>query len=357
MSDLDPIAAALRGEAVHLEERLVALAEAHRVDALLAVSPAAAAAAPDLQARLKQRRAAYEVIGAARDVELRRVLSALAAGGVHAVVVKGAHLAHALYAAPGLRPRADNDLVIDADDRSQAPAVLDRLGYQPAVHVRGDLILGQWHFRREEPGGLVHALDLHWRIAAPLVFRHLMPAARLRSRGVPIPALGDAAVGPAPADALAIACVHLVAHHRRDPLLLWLYDIAILARSLDAAARQTFVETARDASVLAVCIAALSQARRHFAESAIDDLLRSLDVARSDADEPSAAILGAGTPLAELWLDVKTCDGWRERAALVREHAYPARDYVRATSGVDVLLPWAYAARLVRGSRRWLSAK
>ena len=51
------------------------------------------------------------------DDELRRVHGALAAAGLRVVVVKGAHLAHAVYERPHLRVRSDSDLLIDVRDR------------------------------------------------------------------------------------------------------------------------------------------------------------------------------------------------------------------------------------------------
>jgi hypothetical protein len=196
---------------------------------------------------------------------------------------------------------------------------------------------------------VVHALDVHWRIAAPLVFRDLLPAPRLRDRAVPIPPLGAAGRGPALEDALIIACVHVVAHHRRDPLLLWLYEIAALARALDGEATGRFVDTARKGRVVTACAAALHRARRYFDGDALRALARTLDAA-AGAPEPSAAILRAAGPLDELWIDLKACDGWRERAALVREHAYPDSEYMQAAAGHG---RWAYARRLVRGLARW----
>jgi len=356
LTDIDTLARAIDADraapAPPLSDALVALAEAHAVDALLAASPAAAASVADVQARLRERRAAHELLCAVRDAELCRVLAALDRAGVHPVVIKGAHLAHVLYRAPGLRPRADTDLVIDPRARASAVTVLEGLGYRPALHVRGELIFGQWPFSRADAGGIVHALDLHWRIAAPLVFRDVLPAARLRAAAVPIPALGPAAVGPAPGDALLIACVHLAAHHRREPILLWLYEIVLLARSLDEDEARRFVSAAAEAEVLTVCAASLNRAGRSFDDEAVRRFVALLDAARHES-EPSAAILAASGPLDELWLDVRVCHGWRERIALLREHLFPDRGYVAATAGGTAWLPWAYARRALRGARRW----
>jgi hypothetical protein len=352
VTPLADLAAALAGENVPITEALVTLAEAHAVDALLAASPAASHAPDALQARLKERRAAHALVSAARDIELARVLDALAANGLRPLVIKGGHLSHVLYDDPGLRPRADSDLWFDMSERAPAAAVLARLGYEPAVHVRGDLILGQWHFRRAEAGGLVHALDVHWRIAAPLVFRDALRMAPLRARARAIPPLGAAALGPAPADALAIACVHLIAHHRDAPQLLWLYEIDALTRALDDEAAASFVAMARVEGLVAVCAAALEMSRRAFGGAAVGQLLKRLSETGAAGEAP-ARILDASGPLGELWLDLRVCRGWHERATLVREHLYPDAEYVRARSG-HAWLPLAYASRALGGATRWM---
>src|SRR5258705_4361546 len=253
MTAVAALAAGLRGEAADVSDHLVDAAEAHGVDALVACAPAVASASPGVRSRLKATLAGYEALSAARDLELARVLDPLAAGGVSTIVIKGAHLAHTLYASPALRPREDTDLVIAEAAQDAAASCLQRAAYRRKVHVRGALILGQCHFERTDLLGIAHALDVHWRVAAPLVFRHVLPAGTLWTSRVPMPALGAQAWGPSRPHALLIACVHLVAHHRADPVLVWLHDIARLSEALDDDEAATFVETAAPPPLSPVC--------------------------------------------------------------------------------------------------------
>jgi hypothetical protein len=357
MTPVDSLAAMLRGEEALNDEplsaALVDLAEAHGVHALLARTPAAARAPQAVAARLKELLAASEAICAVQDRELRRVVAGLDGVGIRAIVIKGGHLAHALYPSPALRPRADIDLVIAPAEQASVAAALAALGYSPALHVRGSLILGQCHYQRSDGLDILHAVDLHWRIASPLVFREVLPAAMLRASAVQIPPLGPAARGPSLPHALLIACVHLVAHHRGDPLLLWLHDMALLARALDTDAGGEFCEIAGRAHVRAVCAFALDRAMRCFPDPALADLADRVRPGNRDAAEPSARILTTTTRLDELWLDLRLSAGWRERVTLLREHLLPDADYMRATSGSRGWLPLAYARRAVGGARRW----
>ena len=354
-AELDALAAAVRGEATVVSDRMVDAAEAQGVEALLAAAPAASAASPAIALRLKGILAGYEVLATVRDRELARVLALLASGGVTPIVIKGAHLAHTIYASPALRPREDADLVIAGEEQAATAAILAGAGYARRVHVRGSLILGQCHFHRTDSLGIVHALDVHWRLAAPLVFRGVLPAAALRRSAVPIPALGAPARGPSAPHALIVACVHLIAHHRADPVLIWLQDIARLAAALDDGEAAAFLETAGSCRIGAVCAAALDRARRHFDGPALASLAGRAGALGRGAAEPSARLLTAARPIDEMWLDLRTSDGWRERATLLREHLWPGAAYMRETTAATTWLPLAYARRVVFGARKWMA--
>jgi len=355
MSPLAALAAALRGEPSAVSDHMVDLAEAHRVEALLARTPAAASALPAIACRLKAIAAAHEAVSAAQDRELTRVLSQLASGGLSPILIKGAHLAHTIYPSAALRPRGDTDLVIAADEQCLLASLLEGAGYRRLVHVRGTLILGQCHFHRTDDLGVLHALDVHWRVAAPLVFRHVLPAAVLRASRVAIPALGPHAWGPSRPHALLIACVHLIAHHRTEPILLWLHDIARLVDGLGDDDLKLFLDTAEAAGILSVCAAALDRARRYFDGPALASLANEARARSAGRMEPSARLLSATRPIDEVWLDLRTAAGWRERITLLREHLLPDPEYMRATQAGSRQLSLAYMRRALVGAWKWIS--
>lgn len=361
MAAVADLSAAVRGEPFAGDEagweRLIDAAVCHRVDAILAQRAAASGAPPSAAARLTIIAAGHGAVSAALDRELARVLGCLAAAGIDPVLIKGAHLAHAIYPSPALRPRGDTDLMIAEHERDAVAAHLESAGYRPLVHVRGRMILGQFHFARTDPTGVGHALDVHWRIAAPLVFRDVLPARVLRPSRTPIPSLGPHAWGPSRPHALLIACVHLAAHHRHDPLLLWLYDISRLAATFDDRDADAFVATAASTGVAAVCAHALDQARRPFDGAVLRSLAARVTEAARAALEPSARVLTAARPLDDVWLDLQVSNGWAERAALVREHVWPDAGYMRATHAAGTWLPLAYARRALLGAGKWLAPR
>jgi hypothetical protein len=346
------IASALLGRAVSpLDDERARLAADDQVAPLLA----------RVGAPFATTSAAAIVTGAARvaavragilDDELRRVYVGLSARGLSPIVIKGVHLAHTVYPDPLSRPRSDTDLLVDPAERQAVERALLDAGYETSVHVRGSVILGQHHFERRDRTGVMHRLDVHWRVAAPLVVEPSLTPRDIIAAALPIPTLAPAARGPALDDALAIACVHLVAHHLAEIELRWAYDLHLLARGLGTDGRDRFVAAARRRRYSAVCAHALASA----AVLLEDQLLASLSerLGPEESDEPTAALLHVAGPGSALWLDLRTA-GWRDRLRLVREHLVPDAAYMRKNAGGRPLI-LAYTTRAITGVRHWFSA-
>ena len=359
LSAVDALAAALRAEPLPagfaLSDHLVDEAESQGVAALLARTPAAASAPPAVAFRLRANPRGLR--SAARRARRRagEPPDAFASGGVSPVVIKGAHLAHTIYASPILRPRQDTDLVIAWEEQATMAALLETAGYYRKVHVRGTLILGQCHFVRTDRSGIVHALDVHWRLAAPLVFRRVLPAAALRASRVPIPALGPARLGPRPRPRAA----HRVRPPRRAPSRQPRAAVAARHRAArrgpGGSGRGDVLEGAAGAGIRSdLRVGARSRAA----------LFRRTGARRARGQGPcpvrsrrraSARVLRASRPIDGLWLDLHSCEGWRERFTLLREHVCPDPEYMRATTAPAGWLPLAYARRAIAGFGKWVS--
>jgi hypothetical protein len=154
---------------------------------------------------------------------------------------------------------------------------------------------------------------------------------------------------------LLIACVHLVAHHRVEPLLLWLHDIARIVDTLDDSDSKRFVEAAAATRSTTVCASALDAARRHFDGPALASLAERVRASGAGRVEPSARLLTATRPIDDLWLDFRIANGWRERATLLREHLWPDPEYMRGMPAGRHSLALAYLRRALVGARKWIA--
>ena len=288
-------------------------------------------------------------LAAVRETELRRVLADLAAAGVEVLLFKGAHLAYALYPHPALRPRLDTDLLVRPGARDAATRALESLGYQRRPLITGDAVQGQAIF--ETPALASGLLDVHWRLASPVVAAALLSFDELWHDSTALPALGPAARGPSLPDAMAIAAVHQAAHHAAEPRLAWRYDVHRLLAALTDEALEGFAERARTRGMSAICGAAVRAAEERFPSARGARLLPLLE----GAADRSAALLTARTPHQQALMDLRALHGWRARGAYVAAHLFPPADYMRATyaRASRAPLPWLYARRILTGARRW----
>ena len=350
------MSAALNGEPVDADvdrHDLLRLAFGHGLGPLFAATPFGRALDGDAGARLAEEARLETLRAALLNDELRRVIPALTAAGVPALLIKGAHLAHAVYPKPELRVRGDSDMLIPFDARVAAERALVASGYRPRVHVRGAVILGQFQMERLDRNGVGHQLDVHWRVSAPLLVERVLPAALVLGSRVPIRALGDGAFGPSLEYALALACMHIAAHHWPRPDLIWLYDLRRITDALGPAGSRRFVALAQAQGFGAFAREVLLEGDALFPSPALRALLDALP-RREDVREPALALLDRRQRrVDELLLDLKYAT-WGDKSRLVREHLLPDAAYMRASWGGQSLAG-AYARRIARGARRWLA--
>jgi hypothetical protein len=292
---------------------------------------------------------------ASRQPGERCAIEALAARGVRSLVLKGAHLAHAVYPSPHLRPRHDLDILVSEEEKDFAAAALVAAGHRIVPHVRGDLILAQMHFERVSESGIRHAIDLHWRAINPQPFRTLLPFEEALARAQPIPGLGPAARGLSFDDALVLACAHLVAHHAAGVRLIWLYDVDQIARRLDAHLWHRFAERALEGRVGTIARQVLRRSAALFGTQVPADVEQALSSGQA-GERLTSAYLEPRSRAGLLLLDLRALDSWANRFRYVKQHAWPDREYMReryGTGGAGML--WAYLRRAVSGASAWLT--
>lgn len=309
--------------------------------------PASPAALRACEARLREA-AAVEAAGARR---LASVVAHLESHGVPVLLMKGAALSLTCYPAPYLRPRHDDDLLVDPARFDDACARLEAAGYVAEPQMAAARITGQRHFARADAHG-VHHVDLHWRPVNPVAFADLPSFAELSNASVPLPGY-EGLHGPGPEHALLLACVHRVAHHTPTEDPQWLLDIHLLAAGLEAAQWKSFAALTVRSRQAAICAAELTRAREVFDTRVPPEILASLGRV---SGEPSEAHLAANDALRVQWLNLRHAGDWRARVDFVRQHLVPPAEYMRARYGVShaALLPWCYAHRAVTGLTRWI---
>ncbi|MGB7218037.1 MAG: nucleotidyltransferase family protein [Vicinamibacterales bacterium] len=297
---------------------------------------------------------AAALVEAIREHELRAVLARLADAGVRAILLKGAALAYTCYARPELRPRDDTDVMIPRSSRAEVARTLTAAGYHQPSEVDGDLTTGQFHWQRRDGHGLLHALDIHWRVSNVRAFADVLTFEELAGDAIAVPDLGLHAWSPSPVHALLVACVHRVAHHGDTPNLLWLFDVHLLASKLSQHQRAAFRDLASARKVRAVCGRSLHLAQEAFGGIDVDWIASLAEP--SGAVESTAAFLGGHLrPVDILKSDLAATRSWRARLQLLAEHLFPSSAfmYERYGTRLKLALPFLYLHRAVRGMPKW----
>jgi hypothetical protein len=294
-----------------------------------------------------------------RESELRGLLGAWQSAGVQTLLMKGAHLAYSIYTRSDLRPRLDTDVLIAPAARADAEAVLLSLGYEASRHVSGELVSHQASFVKRQGIATLHAVDLHWKVANPQLFADALVFDELWADRTPLPRLSPAAHGLSRPHALALACVHRVAHHYDSPCLIWLYDIHLLATAMASEAWQRFVGLAQSRGISRIVRQGLTLTSHTFGTVVPDEVWMSLQHAHDPESEDATAAYLQRTrrPVENLVADMRALPSWSKRIRLVREHLFPSPQYMREVyaPASRAPLPVLYTRRVLRGARKWFA--
>ena len=280
----------------------------------------------------------------AQESEIRRVCARLQSEGFRLILLKGVPLALRHYPGSHLRPRADCDLFVDPTQIAEARHCLQALGYrcEPLIEPlrKGQYLATQFNATREDDKGFSMTFDVHWQVSNNLCYARALPFDELYRRAVALDLDGCQTYCPHPVDSLIIACLHWTTEHKKK--LIWLYDMLLLAESLDEGDRRQCIERLREKSLSSIVRCSLELVTAIFESDAVTALIGSID------DSPRAGIVErilrrdpAGhlpTRIAE-WLSLP----WRERIFMILVLAFPPPQYFELQSR-----PGGRAARLRR---------
>ncbi len=234
---------------------------------------------------------------------LAGLLEALAARGMRALVIKGTALAYDLYPDAALRPRGDTDLLIAPSDLDRVRELLAAQGFSRPTGENAPAGSTQevWHI--VPPGSTAHDIDLHWQAFNGPSLAPVIPVEEAMAEGLPLPRLAPEARGLSRGHGLLHSCIHRAQHilspyfvdgkaHYGGDRLIWLYDIDLLARALNAGEWESFASRAIARGVAPVCRGALEEAQRLLGTPLPGDVMARLGAAPEGA--VTRYLLGSG---------------------------------------------------------------
>jgi len=168
------------------------------------------------------------------DRQLHVILNAFNREGIGTLIFRGPALAWTAYPDPAARPSADIDFLVRPDQYLKAAEVLDQLGYRSQSNrfEAFQTLFNADPFVHSDDSKRYLGLDLHWSLYQ---YRGMERDNGVedyfqRSITVEVPTLKFETLDRV--DALIHAAFHLILHHPDGMRLMWISDIAFLARNL-----------------------------------------------------------------------------------------------------------------------------
>jgi len=176
------------------------------------------------------------------EEQLEEIIQAFREKGIRTLVMRGPALARSIYPEPALRQGSDLDLLVLPEHLIRAREILEELGYT-CLGRRFETARDFYHaenFQRRGRRRDSIPVDLHWihwKLHPFLESSRSVGVEDLLGRAVAVK-YGRSATQELetldPVDSLLHAALHLALLHSRDMRLIWIYDIALLARGLRA---------------------------------------------------------------------------------------------------------------------------
>ena len=355
-SELKELAGLLSGkssESSFSHQELLAKLEYHGITLLAAEQNALPVALSKYTTKLKAMMVASDAL---KQTELAALFNAFDLADLRSVLFKGSALAYSVYEKPWLRPRSDNDVLIELSDRDRYDEVFKQLGYQKLFAMQGNYVSYQCTYGKALVGGSAINIDLHWQINNRQMFSNTFSVNELIKHGEQLNHFGNVSLTssvniPSFVDSILIACIHRLGHHHDEERLAWLYDIHLLTQELTDHQWQQLGTRANDKKISTITLDALRLCQQ-ILDTQLDETIIAQLQTSSEAAEPSSVFLKRD--LSErhyFWADVKSMSGLRAKLGFIRESIVPSPDYVRQQMNT----PWAsvaYIKRFIRGVKR-----
>jgi len=258
--------------------------------------------------------------------------------GIRTMVLKGVHLAAAVYPEPAFRGMADADIMIDREHLARADALFVERGWGPVPRPDIDRFCEKSNHlsKLNEPHGIT--LEIHYQIERP-TSPFSIPVAALWDTAVPVDVEGVRTLGLAPEELIIHLCIHASYHHRysRAPLRGLLDVRAVLVRYGDTIDWPRLCRLATEWGVRRFVYLTLK-----LVEGVLDLRIEARDYDALEHDASDDALVGVArdyitTPfedLPEAYEILAESGKLRSRIRLIARSVFLPREQMRALYGV-----------------------
>lgn len=295
---------------------------------------------------------------------IARLLHALHAAGIKAVVIKGTALAYAFYDDPSIRRRGDTDLLLPNAPRASARAVLAACGFAPAGERRPT----QEPWATTANDAFLHEVDIHWRINDNLAIAQALEGLRCEDRVSDLPRLSNESLAMSGIDNIILVCINRASHTsfgyhvEGDRLmdgdrLIWAVDIKLVTNRFDPGDWQLLADLATACDAASVVRSGLLFAADRVGLVVPGEILDRL--AQASGTDTIAAYVQEPSGIERFRRDLAAVRKPNELFALLRLKLWPSESYMMQWDRNAPAWPfWALRLRrLTVLGLRWLGVR
>lgn len=163
------------------------------------------------------------------EEQLKEIVDQFNKDGVSLIVLKGPALARSVYSDPALRSGSDIDILVQPDQVHKARKAMESIGYicnEKYFDVSKKFNNEEVYIHPSKKHYKI--VEIHWNLYVSCdvdIGQFFDHAIQVNYRDLSFEILN-------PIDALLYNGLHMIMHHDSDVRLIWIYDTALLARSL-----------------------------------------------------------------------------------------------------------------------------
>lgn len=280
--------------------------------------------------------------------ELAAVVRAFDEAEIPTILLKGAALAHGTYGNVALRPMGDLDLLVRSDMMAKAEALLSLRGY--LVLDGSDSQLRHMTLRHPHSSSGTH-VEVHRHVVSSPYYRRAIPEDWLWRDPIGMVVDGLPALTLSPEATIIHSCLHFLDHTATKGTLLWLCDIAEVARKKDVD-WDALAHSVSEHRITLPVRSLLLTCRETLGVSPPDRIMDGLLAARPGFVEKKAyqfCLSGSRSTASKTVFDFLASQGLGARVRLLSARLFPPRAYIMARYRVrsPALLPYYYMRMIV----------
>jgi hypothetical protein len=246
---------------------------------------------------------------------------------VPVILLKGGCLALRVYGNPALRPMSDLDLLVPSSFLLGVGVLFAEKGY--TVLEGAESHLRHMTFQRPDSDAGPH-LEIHSHIVSSPYYRRAVPEEWLWRDPVELLVDGVPALGLSPQASIVHSCLHFLDHTGSTGTLLWLCDIAEVARGCDLD-WSNLIRTLGEFKLILPVRAVLSECQELLGLPVPAELWRQLLSYRPGFTENKAyqfCLSPQRSTASKTIFDFLTANGLRARARLLSSRLLPSPQYM-----------------------------